>query len=181
MFGSVRPLSSELADSLRDLLEDYLDGWPGTLIVVTHDRNVAEVAQRIVTLVDGRELTGRVLAVADADDEVELELTDKGRTSRRTLVLADVRRVMQTTDQTLGHTDTNLTSLALRLDQSLINLANLTSNLNAQVERNTNLLSEISSAIVNTDSLVQGLKHHWLLRSAFKEKPLAKPPAKPIK
>ena len=97
------------------------------------------------------------------------------------LMLADVRRVMQTTDQTLGHTDTNLTSLALRLDQSLINLANLTSNLNAQVERNTNLLSEVSSAIVHTDSLVQGLKHHWLLRSAFKEKPPEKPSLKPTK
>jgi len=33
----------------------------------------------------------------------------------------------------------------------------------------------VSSAIVHTDQLVQGLKHHWLLRSAFKEKPPAKP------
>lgn len=90
-------------------------------------------------------------------------------------MLADARRVMQTSDQTIARADTNLTTLALNLDRSLSNLANLTSNLNAQVEHNTNLLSEISAAIVHTDGLVQGLKQHWLLRSAFKEKPPAKP------
>ncbi len=94
------------------------------------------------------------------------------------LMLADVRRVLQTSDQTLAHADTNLTALALNLDRSLSNLANLTSNLSAQVEANTNLVSEVSAAIVHTDGLVQGLKRHWLLRSAFKEKPPAKPPAK---
>lgn len=88
--------------------------------------------------------------------------------SNANATLADVRRVAQTAD-------TNLTTLALNLDRSLTSLASLTSNLNAQVEHNTNLLAEISAAIVHTDGLVQGLKRHWLLRSAFKEKPPAKP------
>lgn len=91
------------------------------------------------------------------------------------LMLADARRVMRTSDATLAHADTNLTTLALNLDRSLSNLASLTSNLNAQVEHNTNLLAEVSAAIVHTDGLVQGLKRHWLLRSAFKEKPPARP------
>lgn len=90
-------------------------------------------------------------------------------------LLADARRVMQTSDRTLAHVDTNLTTLALNLDRSLSNLANLTSNLNAQVEANTNLLTQVSSAIQHTDQLMQGLKQHWLLRSAFKEKPPVKP------
>lgn len=88
--------------------------------------------------------------------------------SNANATLADARRVAQTAD-------TNLTTLALNLDRSLTSLANLTSNLNAQVEANTNLLTEISAAIVHTDTLVQGLRRHWLLRSAFKEKPPAKP------
>ena len=54
------------------------------------------------------------------------------------------------------------------LGRSLDNLANLTSNLNSQVQVNTNVLSEMSAAIVHADDLVQGLKRHWLLRSAFK-------------
>jgi ABC-type transporter Mla subunit MlaD len=61
----------------------------------------------------------------------------------------------------LGHTDTNLTAL-------LINLADITSNLNAQVQANSNILSSVSKIVVDTDNLVQGLKRHWLLRSAFR-------------
>jgi hypothetical protein len=61
----------------------------------------------------------------------------------------------------LGHTDTNLTAL-------LINLSDITSNLNAQVEANSNILSSVSKIVVDTDNFVQGLKRHWLLRSAFK-------------
>jgi hypothetical protein len=38
------------------------------------------------------------------------------------------------------------------------------------VDINTNILSEISTLIINTDDMIQGLKRHWLLRSAFKAK-----------
>ncbi len=61
----------------------------------------------------------------------------------------------------LTNTDTNLTAL-------LLNLAGITSNLNVQVQANSNLLSGISQTVVDADSFVQGLKHHWLLRSAFR-------------
>ena len=44
---------------------------------------------------------------------------------------------------------------------------------------NTNILGEISRAIVNADSFVQGLKRHWLLRSAFRTKDTNAPPAAP--
>lgn len=72
----------------------------------------------------------------------------------------------------LASTDTNLTAL-------LINLADITSNLNAQVQANTNMLSTISKTVADADDFVQGLKHHWLLRSAFKkENKTNAPPAK---
>ncbi len=61
----------------------------------------------------------------------------------------------------LANTDTNLTAL-------LINLANITSNLDAQVQSNSNILSSVSKIVVDTDDFVQGLKRHWLFRSAFK-------------
>jgi hypothetical protein len=72
-----------------------------------------------------------------------------------------------------------LTALAENLSRSLDNLANLTSNLNSQVQVNTNILSEISRAVVDADDLVQGLKRHWLLRSAFRTKPTNAPPGVP--
>jgi hypothetical protein len=61
----------------------------------------------------------------------------------------------------------------------LDNLANLTSNLNGQVQANTNILDHISRAIVDADSFVQGLKRHWLLRSAFRTKSINAPPTVP--
>jgi ABC-type transporter Mla subunit MlaD len=80
----------------------------------------------------------------------------------------------------LRSADTNLSALAENLGRSLDNLANLTSNLNSQVQANTNILGEISRAIVDADSFVQGLKRHWLLRSAFRTKQTNTPPAAPL-
>ena len=69
--------------------------------------------------------------------------------------------------------------LAENLNRSLENLSDITSNLNGQVQVNTNILSDISRAIIDADNLVQGLKRHWFLRSAFKTKATNAPPAKP--
>jgi len=77
----------------------------------------------------------------------------------------------------LRNADTNLTALAENLGRSLDHLAGITSNLHVQVQANTNILAEISAAIVHADELVQGLKRHWLLRSAFKPPRTNPPPA----
>ncbi len=99
------------------------------------------------------------------------------------LLPTNVNRQLKTTlgsaNATLASANTNLAALAENLERSLDNIANLTSNLNSQVQSNTNLVSAIDQAIVHTDELVQGLKHHWLLRSAFKTKPTNAPPAAP--
>lgn len=71
-------------------------------------------------------------------------------------------------DTTLRDADTNLVVLAESLQKSLENLAGITSNLNHQVQVNTNILSNISDIVVHSDQFVQGLKRHWFLRSAFK-------------
>ena len=68
----------------------------------------------------------------------------------------------------ITHADTNLAAFFANLAMSLDNLAGITSNLNAQVQANTNILGAISKAVVDADDLVQGLKRHWLLRSAFR-------------
>ncbi len=63
------------------------------------------------------------------------------------------------------------------VDALLTHLADITGNLNAQVQANTNILSSLSKIVVDTDDFVQGLKRHWLLRSAFKVKATNAPPA----
>jgi uncharacterized phage infection (PIP) family protein YhgE len=89
-------------------------------------------------------------------------------------------RAAANANATLGSVDINLLVVAEKLTRSLDNLANLTSNLNAQVQSNTNVLSQISAAVIHTDELVQGLKRHWLLRSAFKTKATNQPPPRPV-
>jgi ABC-type transporter Mla subunit MlaD len=82
-------------------------------------------------------------------------------------------------DATLVNANTNLSALLDNLNRSLDSLAGITSNLNHQVETNTNLLSAISETVVHADQFVEGLKHHWLLHSAFKTKKTNAPPVAP--
>lgn len=79
---------------------------------------------------------------------------------------------------TLTGIDTNLLAVVEKLTVSLDNLANLTSNLNRQVRSNSNILGQISTAVVNSDELIQALRHHWFLKGAFKKaaEASAKPP-----
>jgi hypothetical protein len=77
----------------------------------------------------------------------------------------------------LVYTDTNLNQLTGEIGLTLINVANVTSNLNVQVQANSNLLSGISKTVTDADDMMQGLKRHWLLRSAFKTKATNAPSA----
>lgn len=81
-------------------------------------------------------------------------------------------------NSTVSNADSNLLVLAESLTKSLNNLADVTSNLNNQVQANTNILTQLSDTIVHSDEFIQGLKRHWLLRSAFKPKKTNTPPAK---
>jgi phospholipid/cholesterol/gamma-HCH transport system substrate-binding protein len=96
-----------------------------------------------------------------------------------TNINAKLDSVLGGADATLVNANTNLVALAQSLNQSLENLSNITSNLNSQVEANTNILSQLSKAVVDADNLVQGLKRHWLLRSAFKSENTNARPVRP--
>ena len=67
----------------------------------------------------------------------------------------------------MGFTDDRKFLWAGNLNDSLLSLAAMTSNLNSQVQSNDQILTGISTLVVDTDNLVQGLKKHWLLRGAF--------------
>jgi ABC-type transporter Mla subunit MlaD len=84
---------------------------------------------------------------------------------------AQLERALATADSTLKATETNVVLLATNLNRTLENVANITSNLNVQVQTNDKIVSQVSGAIIHADELVQGFKRHWMLRSAFKEKP----------
>ena len=70
--------------------------------------------------------------------------------------------------------NTNLVVVLAEVTKMLENLSGITGSLRGQVERNDNIVSSLSKLIIDSDDMVQGLKKHWLLRSAFKETEPAK-------
>jgi ABC-type transporter Mla subunit MlaD len=91
--------------------------------------------------------------------------------------------INQKLDSVLGGADTVMTianTNLLTLNETLLHLSDLTSNLNNQVQVNSNILSQVSKAVTNADDFVQGLKHHWLLRSAFKKESSTARSRKPV-
>jgi hypothetical protein len=66
--------------------------------------------------------------------------------------------------------NTNLVAVMENVNRSLDHLSGITSNLEKQVEANTNLLSSISGAVQHADEFVQGLKRFWLFRHLFESK-----------
>jgi len=70
----------------------------------------------------------------------------------------------------LASSDTNMDTLVQGLLPTLIHVADITSNLNVQVQASPTMLPGLAKTITDTDDMVQGLKRHWLLRSAFKKK-----------
>lgn len=75
--------------------------------------------------------------------------------------------------------NTNLGALIAQLEEPLENLSTIISNLNLQVQANTNFVTTLHALVAHTDELIQGLKRHWLFRGAFKERPTNPPPPKP--
>jgi MlaD protein len=66
-------------------------------------------------------------------------------------------------------TQTNLNANLVTLNNALLSLAAITSNLNTQVETNNTVLSNANKLVADTDNLVQGLKKQWLLRGVFEK------------
>jgi len=93
------------------------------------------------------------------------------------VALTNLSVLLNTSDRAIASADTNLAASLQSLTKSLDELGGITGSLRAQVEANTNLLSAISQSVLNTDDLVQGLKRHWLLRSAFKKPAAPKKPS----
>jgi len=87
-----------------------------------------------------------------------------------TALLTNANATVGNVNTTVTNANTNLVTVFSNINEALENLSGITSNLNAQVQRNGNIVSSVSKLIVDTDHMIQGLKRHWLLRSAFKSK-----------
>lgn len=77
------------------------------------------------------------------------------------LLPKNLRRQLETT---LASVDANLSVLS----GTLHGVDVVTGNIRNQLDSNPDLLCEVSALLRDTDDLVEGLKRHWLLRSAFR-------------
>jgi hypothetical protein len=97
------------------------------------------------------------------------------------LIPTNINRQLEGTisnaNSALTAANTNLASVLDNLNRSLDNMAGITSNLNKQVEANTNMLSTISGTVKHADEFVEGLKRFWLFRHLFKSKATNGPPS----
>ena len=82
---------------------------------------------------------------------------------------SQIQGALTNVNSLLVNTDTNLGAL-------LIHLAEITGSLSQQVQANSNLLGGIYKTVVDADDMVQGLKKHWFLRSAFSKEKTNAPP-----
>lgn len=69
----------------------------------------------------------------------------------------------------LTNANTFVANLNTNITATLENLATITSNLNVQVQANSNMLGNIGQTIHDYDTFVQGLKRSWLLRHLYKK------------
>jgi ABC-type transporter Mla subunit MlaD len=160
----------ELAGQLEKALPDFMHLTNQLTMILTNTVRITSNADVMIS--EARPL------VANANTIVRNLTEPKGALGEWLLptnlsaqldkTLAGANITLSSANTTMTNANATLTTVATGLDKTLENLANLTSNLNAQVQANTNILGNISSTVTHSDEMIQGLKKHWLLRSAFK-------------
>jgi ABC-type transporter Mla subunit MlaD len=124
-------------------------------------RNVTEITSN---LKDPRGSLGEWLFPVAMNQQITTILTNANST------VSNVSETVVNANNAVTNVNTNVVIVFSNITVALENLASMTSNLNAQVQHNNNIVTSVSRLIIDTDDMVQGLKRHWLLRSAFKNK-----------
>jgi ABC-type transporter Mla subunit MlaD len=178
LFADESPAVTERLEKVANQVEQALPGiFNLTNQLTAVLTNSARAMSNLNTLAENARPAGANLS------EITAQLREFNGSLGRWLFSTNMNQQLElaatNANTTLLSVDTNLVAVAEKLSLSLDNLANITSNLNAQVQTNTNMLGSISAAVIHTDELVQGLKRHWLLRSAFKTRTTNQPPPPP--
>lgn len=180
----------ELASQMDSIVQQAKDALPHVLaltnLLTRVMANTADATERLnVLLSDAKPIVANLNLISDQLKNPKGSLgewlipTNINRQLTETLTNANTTLLSANT--TLTNANLQLTEVATSLDEALDNLAKMTGNLREQVDRNTNIVKEVSQLIVNTDNLVQGLKRHWLLRSAFRGEKNPNPSSPPLR
>ena len=161
-----------LSDQVQGMVSQVQNALPGILALTNKLAAVLDNAADVTSNLNTTILAAQPMVTNFAF--ISAELRDPGSPlvwALGTNGNGQVQGVLTNLNNLLVNTDTNLGAL-------LSNLAELTGGLNAQVQANSNMLGGIAKTVGDADDFVQGLKRHWLLRSAFKTPATNKPPTK---
>ena len=164
------PAVAQKAEEIVRTLADALPGITNQLgLVLTQTAAATSNANVVIaalqpTLTHVEALTARLQTEEGAVGQ--LLLTSNLQTQVAG-TLASMDATLTNTTVLLRAGEAQLQDLTRRIALTLDNVALVTSNLSAQVSANGLMLGEVSSLVVSADDMVQGLKRHWLLRSAF--------------
>ncbi|HZV34227.1 MAG TPA: MlaD family protein [Verrucomicrobiae bacterium] len=173
IFGLERVEEAALTDRLNAMVSLIQGALPGILDLTNKvDRVLANTSQLTSNLsaivADARPAVGNLNSITKRLNGPNGSLGEwvipTNINQKLDTALQSANGTLQTADGTLSNLDTNLMTLNLTLQ----NLANMTSNLNNQVQVNSNILSNISDAVVHSDQFIQGLKRFWLFKHLFR-------------
>lgn len=162
-----------MAERVEEIVRNVAETLPALNLQVSQMLGTANTAVSNVNLtleqlqpaiVDLRTLTSRLSQEEGVIGRMVLTSNLQGQVSG---TLASMESTLTNTTALIRTSETQLQDLTRRIALTLDNVAMVTSNLSAQVNANSLMLGEVSSLVVNADDMLQGLKRHWLLRSAF--------------
>lgn len=99
-----------------------------------------------------------------------------GTLTNATAMMTNATATLTNANAILAAANTQFAELVAQLQPPLVSLSTIISNLNTQVQANTNFVTTLQTLLTHTDELIEGFKRHWLLRSAFKPRPTNTPP-----
>lgn len=166
-------LKVEEAPALTERLQTVVDkvetALPGFLALTNQIVGMLTNASALVTHADDLLVSSKPVVTNFA--QISANLKNPKGSLGDWLIPTNLNSGLETTLGTANATavtaQTNLAALSAGVLANLENVAGITSNLNAQVRANSLMLNQISELIIHSDDMVQGLKRHWLLRSAF--------------
>ena len=169
-----------ISDQLQAMVSQVQSALPGILTLTNKISTVLDNAANAASNLDATLVAAQPLVTNFAAISGQLrEPGGFGVWALGTNGNDQIQGVLTNMNSLLIDTDTNLNALSAGIGRTLENAAGITSNLNAQIQANSNILWGISKMVKDSDDFVQGLKRHWLLRSAFKVKATNALPAKP--
>ncbi len=175
------PLEPEEAPALTQRAEQLVARLEETLPDITRKLDGAlGNAERLTANLD--DLLTKAHPVVANLDTITTHLREPKGSLGEWLLPPDLRARM---DHTLQGVDASLVRLQRTLDETQAAAGSL----RTQLDSNRHVLGDVSDLVRDTDDLVQGLKRHWLLRSAFPQpapeageprlEPLLAPPEAP--